>query len=247
MLEGQDWPMHSMPSASPAGEGGGGGRGGWDWGKVCRLHAACNACQGTGMQAFRPGRRTMPQQTTQTTPLARAAMCGAAARTLQHVVLVVHQHGLHTEEGQGGCTGRARGKSWHRSAEPPAGTAVLPLEAPIPNPAAQPAWCSTVQQPAVCESCCQSDSPEPGFSGQAAGSGVIMWPAVSVCHQVSTMGQRPSPTTCRELRNGGEQRWNRGQVPPGQQAAPELGAVGPGLHCKPPSQPGWQSVNQINT
>ena len=31
---------------------------------------------------------------------------------------------------------------------------------------------------------------EPGTSGVAPGSGVIMWPPVSVCHQVSTIGQR---------------------------------------------------------
>ena len=31
--------------------------------------------------------------------------------------------------------------------------------------------------------------------GVAPGSGVIMWPPVSVCHQVSTIGQRSSPTT----------------------------------------------------
>jgi hypothetical protein len=31
--------------------------------------------------------------------------------------------------------------------------------------------------------------------GVAPGSGVIRWPPVSVCHQVSTMGQRPWPTT----------------------------------------------------
>src|SRR5688572_32195116 len=35
---------------------------------------------------------------------------------------------------------------------------------------------------------------EPGFVGVAPGSGVIMWPPVSVCHHVSTMGQRPPPT-----------------------------------------------------
>jgi len=37
---------------------------------------------------------------------------------------------------------------------------------------------------------------EPGTSGVAPGSGVIMWPPVSVCQKVSTMGQR-SPPTCR--------------------------------------------------
>ena len=34
---------------------------------------------------------------------------------------------------------------------------------------------------------------EPGLSEVAPGSGVIMWPPVSVCHQVSTIGQRPPP------------------------------------------------------
>jgi hypothetical protein len=38
---------------------------------------------------------------------------------------------------------------------------------------------------------------EPGTVGVAPGSGVIMWPPVSVCHQVSTTGQRPPPTTSR--------------------------------------------------
>jgi hypothetical protein len=36
---------------------------------------------------------------------------------------------------------------------------------------------------------------EPGFSLVAPGSGVMRMPPVSVCHQVSTIGQRPSPTT----------------------------------------------------
>jgi hypothetical protein len=35
---------------------------------------------------------------------------------------------------------------------------------------------------------------EPGTSGVAPGSGVIMWPPVSVCQKVSTMGQRSPPT-----------------------------------------------------
>jgi hypothetical protein len=36
---------------------------------------------------------------------------------------------------------------------------------------------------------------EPGFSGVAPGSGETRQAPVSVCHQVSTIGQRPSPTT----------------------------------------------------
>ena len=36
---------------------------------------------------------------------------------------------------------------------------------------------------------------EPGLSAVAPGSGVIRMPPVSVCHQVSTIGQRLSPTT----------------------------------------------------
>ena len=36
---------------------------------------------------------------------------------------------------------------------------------------------------------------EPGLAFTAPGKGEIMMPPVSVCHQVSTMGQRPSPTT----------------------------------------------------
>ena len=35
---------------------------------------------------------------------------------------------------------------------------------------------------------------EPGFNGVTPGSGEIMWPPVSVCHQVSTIGQRAPPT-----------------------------------------------------
>ncbi len=35
---------------------------------------------------------------------------------------------------------------------------------------------------------------EPGTSGVTPGSGVIMWPPVSVCQKVSTIGQRPPPT-----------------------------------------------------
>ena len=36
---------------------------------------------------------------------------------------------------------------------------------------------------------------EPGLVGMAPGRGVIRMPPVSVCHQVSTIGQRPWPTT----------------------------------------------------
>src|SRR6195256_770336 len=35
---------------------------------------------------------------------------------------------------------------------------------------------------------------DPGLVGIAPGSGEIMRPPVSVCHQVSTIGQRPPPT-----------------------------------------------------
>src|SRR5689334_16461883 len=38
---------------------------------------------------------------------------------------------------------------------------------------------------------------DPGFVGVAPGSGEIMIIPVSVCHQVSTMGQRSRPTTSR--------------------------------------------------
>ena len=34
---------------------------------------------------------------------------------------------------------------------------------------------------------------EPGLVEVMPGSGVIMWPPVSVCHHVSTIGQRPPP------------------------------------------------------
>ena len=34
---------------------------------------------------------------------------------------------------------------------------------------------------------------EPGLVSTTPGSGVTMWPPVSVCHQVSTMGHRPPP------------------------------------------------------
>ena len=36
---------------------------------------------------------------------------------------------------------------------------------------------------------------EPGFVGVAPGKGVIITPPVSVCHQVSTIGQRSPPIT----------------------------------------------------
>ena len=36
---------------------------------------------------------------------------------------------------------------------------------------------------------------EPGLVGVAPGSGVIMIAPVSVCHQVSTIGQRSPPMT----------------------------------------------------
>src|SRR5689334_14501054 len=36
---------------------------------------------------------------------------------------------------------------------------------------------------------------EPGFVGTAPGRGVIMMPPVSVCHHVSTIGQRLPPMT----------------------------------------------------
>ena len=36
---------------------------------------------------------------------------------------------------------------------------------------------------------------EPGFIAVVPGKGEIRMPPVSVCHQVSTTGQRPSPTT----------------------------------------------------
>src|SRR5262245_47266986 len=35
---------------------------------------------------------------------------------------------------------------------------------------------------------------EPGLVGVAPGSGEMRWPPVSVCHHVSTIGQRPPPT-----------------------------------------------------
>ena len=35
---------------------------------------------------------------------------------------------------------------------------------------------------------------EPGTSVVTPGRGVIMWPPVSVCQKVSTIGQRPPPT-----------------------------------------------------
>ena len=38
---------------------------------------------------------------------------------------------------------------------------------------------------------------EPGFAACAPGSVVIMMLPVSVCHQVSTTGQRPPPITSR--------------------------------------------------
>src|SRR6185312_11241123 len=37
----------------------------------------------------------------------------------------------------------------------------------------------------------------PGFSTVEPGNGQIKMPPVSVCHHVSTMGERPSPTTSK--------------------------------------------------
>ena len=37
--------------------------------------------------------------------------------------------------------------------------------------------------------------PAPGFISVVPGNGTIIAPPVSVCHHVSTIGQRPSPTT----------------------------------------------------
>src|SRR5512143_3774823 len=37
--------------------------------------------------------------------------------------------------------------------------------------------------------------PDPGLAGTAPGMGAMRMPPVSVCHQVSTMGQRPLPIT----------------------------------------------------
>ena len=42
---------------------------------------------------------------------------------------------------------------------------------------------------------------EPGFWPQPfTGSGAMAMAPVSVCHHVSTIGQRPSPTTCQSIR-----------------------------------------------
>src|SRR5918998_664824 len=69
---------------------------------------------------------------------------------------------------------------------------------------------------------------EPGFVGVAPGSGEIMMPPVSVCHHVSTMGQRPPPITSRyhiqtsgligsptvPSRRRDERSWRRGHCSP---------------------------------
>ena len=71
---------------------------------------------------------------------------------------------------------------------------------------------------------------EPGLSLVAPGSGVIRMPPVSVCHQVSTIGQRPSPTT----------RWYHSQasgligsptVPSSRSEAREVFVTGPSPAC----------------
>ena len=52
----------------------------------------------------------------------------------------------------------------------------------------------------------------PGFwSHPLVGSGVIMIDPVSVCHHVSTIGQRPSPTTEWYQRHAFEWESSRGQ------------------------------------
>ena len=47
---------------------------------------------------------------------------------------------------------------------------------------------------------------QPGLRGKAPGRAVIMMAPVSVCHQVSTMGQRFLPTTCK-VEDGLQTAW----------------------------------------
>src|ERR1700709_2390973 len=63
-----------------------------------------------------------------------------------------------------------------------------PTFAPHPSPFSSTIAASTPKKGSVAL---------PGFVGIAPGNGVIMIAPVSVCHQVSTIGQRSPPTTFR--------------------------------------------------
>src|SRR6185369_11397146 len=64
-------------------------------------------------------------------------------------------------------------------------TSLPPWLAPSSLPASSTTAASTPKKGSVAV---------PGLVGVAPGRGVIMWPPVSVCHHVSTIGQRPPPT-----------------------------------------------------
>ncbi len=69
----------------------------------------------------------------------------------------------------------------------------LALIASMPAPAPTISWpCSSRITGCTPKNGCVA---EPGLSAIAPGSGVIMMAPVSVCHQVSAIGQRLSPTT----------------------------------------------------
>jgi hypothetical protein len=61
---------------------------------------------------------------------------------------------------------------------------------PPPRGTSLPSWSSTFGTTPK-----KGTAQEPGLSGVIPGSGVTMIAPVSVCHQVSTMGQRFLPTT----------------------------------------------------
>src|SRR2546423_1635364 len=63
-----------------------------------------------------------------------------------------------------------------------------PTSAPTSSPCSSTTAASTPKKGSVAL---------PGLVGIAPGNGVIMIPPVSVCHQVSTIGQRPPPTLSR--------------------------------------------------
>ena len=54
---------------------------------------------------------------------------------------------------------------------------------------------SKIGSDSMAELCQKYPDRFPGFIGTAPGIGAIMMPPVSVCHQASTIGARPSPTT----------------------------------------------------
>ena len=88
---------------------------------------------------------------------------------------------------------------------------------------------------------------EPGLSGVAPGSGVIRMPPVSVCHHVSTIGQRPSPTTCHDTTPGFRIDRLADACPAGaaRRARSWLG-TGPFAFAHQRADRGWRGVEDVD-